>query len=107
MGCAVTDERMSDREIRDRFDSIDKRLDRTVPLDSWNLQNSHAAANLAELDRDCRERHEDAKKDIKAVNRRIDERGNNTWSRVLGVAGIAVSLLVGILAAYISSKGIK
>lgn len=93
--------------VEKRLDGIDKRLDQKVPIETWNLQNDHVAADMRELDRDCRERHEEAKKDIKAVNKRIDDRGNNTWSRVLGLAGIAVSLLVGLLAAYISSKGIK
>lgn len=93
--------------LKDRLDGIDKRLDQKVPIDTWNLQNDHVAADMRELDRDCRERHENTKKDIAAVNKRIDSRGDKTWTRVLGVVGIAVALLVGLLGAYISSKGIK
>ena len=110
----MTDERMSDREIRDRFDSIDKRLDRTVPLDSWNLQNSHVAANLAELDRDCRERVEAAEKvndkRFKQVDERFkqsDQRGDKSWTRVLAIAGIAATLVAALIGVYATTKGIK
>lgn len=114
MGRAVADEYVTRAEFNYRLESMKERVDgvaqqlgQKVPLDSWNIQNTHVAADLAELDRDCRERHEGVKKDIAAVNKRIDDRGNKTWTRVLGVVSIAVALLVGILGAYISSKGIK
>jgi len=110
----VTDERMSDREIRDRFDSIDRRLDRMVPLDSWNLQNTHFTANLAELDRDCRERVETAQKAnaarFKQVNERFaqkDQRGDRTWTRVLAVSVIAATLVAAVIGFYATTKGIK
>lgn len=93
--------------IKERLDGLNQEVGKKVPLDSWNLQNDHVAADMRELDRDCRERHESVKKDIAAVNKRIDSRGDKTWTRVLGVVSIAVALLIGILGAYISSKGIK
>lgn len=93
--------------IKERLDGLNQEVGKKVPLDSWNLQNDHTAADMRELDRDCRERHEGAKRDIAAVNKRIDNRGDKTWTRVLGVVSIAVALLVGLLGVYISSKGIK
>lgn len=114
MGRAVADEHVGRDEfktwredLKERLDGIDKRVDAKVSLDSWNLQNNHFAATLAEQEKDCRERHEDAKKGVAAVNQRIDKRGDKTWTRVLGVVSIAVALLVGLLGIYISSKGIK
>ena len=123
---------MTDREIRQRFDGIDKRfegmdrrLDRMATVDVVTSEMGHVRDKVADVDRnsrerdeelgrDWRERHDDMKKEVvdvkkgvAATNKRIDERGNNTWTRVIAVAGIAVSLLVGVLAAYISSKGIK
>lgn len=109
----MVDERMSDREIRDRFDSIDRRLDRMVPLDSWNLQNGHVAANMSELDRDCRERAEAAEKAVdkrfKQVDQRFerkDKRSDMSWTKVLAVAGMAVTLIAAAIGAYATTKGI-
>jgi len=104
---------MSDREILERFNGIDKRLDRMVPLDSWNLQNSHVAANLAELDRDCRERAEASEKAnverFAQVNKRFeqrDKRSEMSWTKILAVAGMAVTLIAAAIGAYATTKGI-
>jgi len=104
---------MSDREILERFNGIDKRLDRMVPLDSWNLQNSHVAANLTELDRDCRERAEAAEKAnverFAQVNKRFeqrDKRSEMSWTKILAVAGMAVTLIAAAIGAYATTKGI-
>lgn len=127
MGRVVSDERMPDREIRDRFDSIDKRLDRMVPIDSWTLENDHVKEKFAELDRNLRERIADvesdgheavkraeqaAKADVTRVEtatearfKRNEDRGQNTWSRVIGVVGIAATVIAAAWAAYMSSRG--
>lgn len=85
---------MSDGEIKRRFDSIDTRLDRMVPIDMWNRENEHT-----------REKFDDTEKANEARFERIEERGQNVWIRGLGVLGIAATLFAAVLAAYLSSRG--
>lgn len=112
MGCTVADDYVSRTEFNYRFDGlekrldgVDKRLDQKVPLDTWNLQNSHVAGHLAELDRDSRERDDDIERATDARFKRIEDRGQNAWVRVLGVLGIAATLIAAVWAAYLSSRG--
>lgn len=92
-------------DLEKRLDGVDRRLDQKVPLDTWNLQNRHVAANMAELDRDSRERDDDIEKATDARFKRIEDRGQNAWIRVLGVLGIAATLIAAAWAAYMSSRG--
>lgn len=96
---------MSDRELRDRFDSIDKRLDRMVTTDTWSMGNDHLREKIAEVDKDCGERMVNIDKAINARFKRIEDRGQNAWVRALGVLGIATTLVAAVWAAYLSSRG--
>ena len=96
---------MSDGEIKRRLDSIDSRLDRMVTVDAWNRENDHIKERITELDRDCRERSDDDQRATDARFKRIEERGQNAWTRVLGVLGIAATLIAAVWAAYLSSRG--
>lgn len=121
----MTDEYVSRAELdyrlnalKERVDGVDKRLDLKVPLDTWNLQNAHVAADMAELDRDCRERTDAIEKAAAARSdtvakaameaiKEIKEGKQNAWVRALQIAGIAATAVVGWWTAYITSKGIK
>jgi hypothetical protein len=96
---------MSDREIRDRFDAADKRLDRMVTTDTWAMGNDHLREKIAEVDKDSRERDGDMQKATDARFKRIEDRGQNAWVRILGVLGIAATLAAAVWAAYLSSRG--
>jgi hypothetical protein len=78
---------MSDREIERRFEGVDKRVDRMVPIDMWNQENKHIWEKFGE----------------------IDERGQNTWVRALGIFGVVATLVAAVvaavLAAYLSARG--
>lgn len=131
----MTDEYVSRAELdyrlnalKERVDGVDKRLDLKVPIDTWNLQNAHVATDMAELDRDCRERTDDiekaATKRADAVEKAATERSDavaktamdaikeikdgkqNAWVRVIGVLGIAATLAAAVWAAYLSSRGV-
>ena len=106
MGCAVADEYVGRAEFQARLESLEKRVDRTVPTDTWAMGNTHlqqqiteartaAREQIAEVDRDCRERTDNAVKVSADAVKRIEDRGQITWGRVLAVAGIVASLLVG------------
>ena len=112
MGRAVADEQMSNGELRHRFDSIDKRfesvdkrLDRMATAETVASEANHARDKIAEVDRDSRERDDDIEKAIDGRLKRIEDRGQNAWVRVLGVLGIAATLVAAVWAAYLSSRG--
>ncbi len=112
MGRAVADEQMSNGELKHRFDSIDKRfesvdkrLDRMATTDMVTTEANHTRDKVAEVDRDSRERDDDIEKATDARFKRIEERGQNAWVRVLGVLGIAATLIAAAWAAYMSSRG--
>jgi hypothetical protein len=103
---------MSDGELRHRFDSIDKRfesvdkrLDRMATVDMVTTETSHTRDKITEVDRDSRERDEDMEKANAERFKRTEERGQNTWVRILGVLGIAATLVAAAWAAYMSSRG--
>jgi hypothetical protein len=113
----VTDERMSDGELRHRFESIDKRfesvdkrLDRMATVDMVTSEAGHTRDKIEEVDRDSRERDKDMEKAASERSTATDERfrrneagKQNAWSRTLQIMGIVVA----IVAAYIAAKGIK
>jgi hypothetical protein len=110
----MAEERMSDREIRDRFDSIDKRLDRMVPLDTWTLQIGYDREKHIELDQACRERTDDVEKTAMAATKSVADAATKavddlkktkqtTWSWAAQVIGWGIALV----AAVIAAKGIK
>lgn len=101
----MADERMSDREIRDRLDTVDKRLDRMVTTDTWAMGNDHLREKIAEVDKDCGERTDSIERATDARFKRIEDRGQNAWVRLLGVLGIAATLVAAVVAAYLSSRG--
>lgn len=101
----MADERMSDREIRERFERVDRRLDRMVTTDTWAMGNDHLKEKIAEVDKDCGERADSTDRAIDARFKRIEDRGQNAWVRVLGVLGIAATLVAAVWAAYLSSRG--
>lgn len=72
---------MSDGEIRFRFKATDKRFD---DIDK----------RLDRMDEATDERF-----------KRNEDRGQNAWARVLGVLGIAATLIAAVWAAYLSSRG--
>lgn len=96
---------MSDGEILRRFEGIDKRMDAFVTVDAWTRENEHARDRAVEVDRDCRERTDEVKKAAMDAVKRIEDRGQNTWVRVLGVLGVAATLVAAAWAAYMSSRG--
>lgn len=86
--------------------SMERRIDAKVGSDVWTITNNQlqqqntdtralVREQLAELDRDCRERTDNAVKASTEAVKRIEDRGQITWGRVLAVAGIVVTLLVG------------
>jgi hypothetical protein len=114
MGCAVADERMSDGELRHRFDSIDKRfssvdgrLDRMATVDMVTSESNHAREKIDEVERDSRERDEGMAKTTDARFKRVEESKQNAWVRVLQVAGIVATIVVGWWTVYVTSKGLK
>lgn len=103
---------MSDGELRHRFDSVDKRfegvdkrLDRMATVDMVTSEDAHTRDRIAEVDRDSRERDDDIQKASDTRFKRIEDRGQNAWVRVLGVLGIAATLAAAVWAAYLSSRG--
>lgn len=113
----MAEERMSDGELKHRFDSIDKRfegvdrrLDRMATTDMVTSEDNHTRDRIVEVDRDSRDRDAAIEKAATERSKQTDVRfersetgKQNTWSRTLQIAGIVVA----IAAAYIAAKGIK
>lgn len=102
----MPDEYLSRAEFAAWREALERRVDGKVSADTWALSNTHlqqqitegrtlVREQLAELDRDCRERTDNAVKASTDAVKRIEDRGQITWGRVLAVAGIVVTLLVG------------
>lgn len=103
---------MSNGELKTRFDgidkrfeSVDKRLDRMATAELVTSENTHTREKVDQVDRDSRERDDDIETATDARFKRIEERGQNVWMRVLGVLGIAATLIAAVWAAYLSSRG--
>lgn len=106
----MADERMSDGELRHRFDSIDKRfegvdrrLDRMATVEAVTSEANHARERVAEVDRDSRERDANMATASAEQFKQIKDGKQSTWGRTLQILGIVVA----IAAAYIAAKGIK
>lgn len=96
---------MSPGEIQRALERHDRALMNAVTVDAWVRENEHLRNEIHEAVNDCRERTDDVEKATDARFRRIEDRGQNTWVRVLGVVGIAATLFAAVLAAYMSSRG--
>ena len=110
----MADERMSDGELRHRFDSIDKRfesvdrrVDRMATVDMVTSETSHTRDRIAEVDRDSRERDDDIERATDARFKRNEERNQMTRGQVITVLVAVATVLATIVGAYISTKGIK
>lgn len=98
---------MSPGEIQRALERHDRALMNAVTVDAWVRENEHLRNEIHEVADDCRERTDDVEKAADARFKRIEDRGQNTWSRVLGVLGIAATLIAAALAAYMSARGAK
>lgn len=95
----MTDEHLSDGEVRRTFDRMDRRIDdlakTTVPLDAWNRETLHQ-------DQACKDRNATAMKAIEA----IDKGRQSTTRNLLAIVAILATLLAGWWAAWAAAKGI-
>jgi len=102
----VADEYLTRAEFAAWREAMERRADRMVSADTFTMSTTHmqqqvtetrslVKEQLAELDRDCRERTDNAVKVTTDAVKRIEDRGQITWGRVLAIAGIVVTLLVG------------
>jgi hypothetical protein len=69
------------------------------------MGNDHLREKIAEVDKDCAERADNTEKANAERFKRIEDRGQNAWVRILGVLGIAATLAAAVWAAYLSSRG--
>lgn len=102
----MTDENLSDGEVRRNFERIDRRLDAlansTVPLDSWNRENGHTGQQIRDVEQACKER---SKRMTNAIER-LEKSRQITIGRLLAILAILATLLVGWWTALGTAKGI-
>lgn len=94
-------------DLKERLEGMDQRIDDKVPVSTWNLQNNHFAATLAEQDRDSRERDATAAAANDARFKEIKDSKTDARTRILQIAAIAATLAAAWLTAYLASKGAK
>jgi hypothetical protein len=97
---------MTDAEIRRAFERMDRALTNTVSQDAWLRENQHLRDQIAEGDKDCRERTDEARRAAKDAFDRLENRGQITIGRILTILAILATLLAGWWAVYGNSKGI-
>lgn len=107
MGCAVADENVSLGEVQRNVDRMDKRLDGFVTVDAWTRENDRMKERISTVDQASRERDDDVEAAAMGAIKEIKDGKANNWLRIIQVAGMAVTLLAALWAAYITTRGIK
>jgi len=106
----VTDEHLSDGEIRRNFERIDRALvdlaKSAVSQDAWNRENSHLRGAINEGDKDCRERTDAVAKTAMTAIDELKKKSQLTVGRLIAILAILATLLTGWWAAFGAAKGI-
>lgn len=103
----MTDEDVSLGEIQRNVDRIDKRLSEFVTVDAWTRENDRMKERIGAVDAASRERDDDMERDTAEQFRKRDERGQMTRGQLIAVLCAVAGVVATVVAAYISTKGIK
>jgi hypothetical protein len=103
----VPDEDVSLGEVQRNVDRIDKRLADFVTVDAWTRENDRHKERIAEVDKASRERDDDLERATAEQFKEIKERSQITRGQFLTLLGIVAGVVASLVAAYISTKGIK
>lgn len=103
----MADEPMSPAEIQRALERHDRALMNAVPTDAWARENEHLRQYVDTQYRGLREHVDDVEESLTADIKEMKERGQMTRGQLIAVLSAVAGVVATVVAAYISTKGIK
>lgn len=101
----MTDEKLSDGEVKRRIEAVEKLAGTFVTKEVFELENRHLRKEIAEGDKDCKERTDGVRKELNKELNQLKSAKKIAWDRVAQWSAVAVALVAAVYTAYAATRG--